>query len=73
MSSTDYNYDEQVLIDAQTSRLSANLRKGQFFPFFILTVTGIVTLPLTYSLLKPNKGLRPPWLPHVIRKLMRFC
>jgi preprotein translocase subunit Sec63 len=37
MSSTDYNYDEQ----------------GQFFPFFILTLTGLVTLPLTYSLLRP--------------------
>ncbi|KAI1997199.1 secretory subunit [Ophidiomyces ophidiicola] len=41
MSSKDYNYDEQ----------------GQFFPFFILTLTGLVTLPLTYSLLKPTKGL----------------
>ncbi|KZF24123.1 molecular chaperone [Xylona heveae TC161] len=39
--STDYNYDEQ----------------GQFFPFFVLTISGLVTLPLTYSLLKPNKGL----------------
>lgn len=28
--------------------------KGQFFPFFILTVVGIVTVPLTYSLLKPS-------------------
>ncbi|KAI9668531.1 MAG: secretory subunit [Trizodia sp. TS-e1964] len=37
--STDYNYDEQ----------------GQFFPFFILTVTGLVTLPLSYNLLKSNK------------------
>lgn len=41
MSSTDYNYDEQ----------------GQFFPFFILTLTGLVTLPLSYTLLKPSKGL----------------
>ncbi|KMP07477.1 secretory subunit [Coccidioides immitis] len=41
MSSKDYNYDEQ----------------GQFFPFFILTLTGLVTLPLTYTLLKPVKGL----------------
>ncbi|KAL4941745.1 hypothetical protein BDV06DRAFT_193800 [Aspergillus oleicola] len=39
--STDYNYDEQ----------------GQFFPFFILTLTGLVTLPLTYNLLKPPKEL----------------
>lgn len=38
MSGTDYSYDEQ----------------GQFFPFFILTVVGIVTVPLTYSLLKPS-------------------
>ncbi|KAI9932103.1 hypothetical protein ASPWEDRAFT_51169 [Aspergillus wentii DTO 134E9] len=41
MSSTDYNYDEQ----------------GQFFPFFILTLSGLVTLPLTYNLLKPSKEL----------------
>ncbi|KAI9811039.1 MAG: secretory subunit [Thelocarpon impressellum] len=39
--STDYNYDDQ----------------GQFFPFFILTISGLVTLPLTYSLLKPSKDL----------------
>ncbi|KAB8068539.1 Sec63 Brl domain-containing protein [Aspergillus leporis] len=39
--STDYTYDEQ----------------GQFFPFFILTLTGLVTLPLTYNLLKPSKEL----------------
>ncbi|OKL56066.1 hypothetical protein UA08_08625 [Talaromyces atroroseus] len=41
MSSTEYNYDEQ----------------GQFFPYFILTLTGLVTLPLTYSLLSPPKKL----------------
>ncbi|PTU22969.1 hypothetical protein P175DRAFT_0474689 [Aspergillus ochraceoroseus IBT 24754] len=39
--STDYTYDEQ----------------GQFFPFFILTLAGLVTFPLTYNLLKPSKGL----------------
>ncbi|EPS25598.1 hypothetical protein PDE_00532 [Penicillium oxalicum 114-2] len=39
--SSDYTYDEQ----------------GQFFPFFILTLTGLVTLPLTYNLLRPNKDL----------------
>ncbi|MCJ1470202.1 secretory subunit [Pseudocyphellaria aurata] len=38
---TDYAYDE----------------KGQFFPFFILTISGLVTFPLTYSLLKPSKEL----------------
>ncbi|KAH6719820.1 Sec63 Brl domain-containing protein [Leptodontidium sp. 2 PMI_412] len=38
MSSTDYSYDDQ----------------GQFFPFFVLTVVGIVTIPLTYSVLKPS-------------------
>ncbi|KAI4155141.1 MAG: hypothetical protein LQ341_000238 [Variospora aurantia] len=53
--STDYTYDEQ----------------GQFFPYFILTISALVTLPLTYSLLKPTKelentapriksGFRPP-------------
>ncbi len=39
--STDYSYDEQ----------------GQFFPYFVLTITGIITLPLTYSALKPSKEL----------------
>ncbi|KAI9814217.1 MAG: secretory subunit [Pycnora praestabilis] len=39
--STDYNYDEQ----------------GQFFPYFILTITGLVTLPLTYTLFKSSKDL----------------
>ncbi|KAI9741735.1 MAG: secretory subunit [Cirrosporium novae-zelandiae] len=39
--STDYNYDEQ----------------GQFFPFFILTLSGLVTIPLTISLLRPTKEL----------------
>ena len=41
MSSTDYTYDEQ----------------GQFFPFFILTITGLVTIPLSYTLLRPTKEL----------------
>lgn len=39
--SSDYTYDEQ----------------GQFFPFFILTLSGLVTLPLTYNLLRPSKDL----------------
>ncbi|KAJ5711857.1 hypothetical protein N7488_006013 [Penicillium malachiteum] len=39
--SSDYTYDEQ----------------GQFFPFFILTLSGLVTLPLTYNLLRPSKEL----------------
>ncbi|KAG8528815.1 uncharacterized protein KY384_006504 [Bacidia gigantensis] len=38
MSSRDYNYDEQ----------------GQFFPYFIFTITALITLPLSYSLLKPT-------------------
>lgn len=28
--------------------------QAQFFPFFILTLSGLVTLPLTYSLLRPS-------------------
>ncbi|KAF2843594.1 hypothetical protein M501DRAFT_1006120 [Patellaria atrata CBS 101060] len=39
--STDYNYDEQ----------------GQFFPFFIITITALITLPVTYNVLKPSKEL----------------
>jgi translocation protein SEC63 len=38
MSSTDYNYDEQ----------------GQFFPFYILTIAGLITFPITYNILKPS-------------------
>ncbi|KAI5864491.1 Sec63 Brl domain-containing protein [Durotheca rogersii] len=37
--SSEYSYDEQ----------------GQFYPFFIFTLSTIVTLPLTYSLLAPTK------------------
>ncbi|KAF1833091.1 hypothetical protein BDW02DRAFT_570397 [Decorospora gaudefroyi] len=41
MSGTDYNYDEQ----------------GQFFPYFILTVTTLVTVPTTISFLRSSKEL----------------
>ncbi|KAI5294877.1 secretory subunit [Ascosphaera acerosa] len=44
MSSTDYNYDEQ----------------GQFFPFFVATISGLVTLPLLVNLLRPTKATPPP-------------
>jgi len=30
--------------------------QGQFFPYFIVTLTSFVTIPVTYSLLKPSKG-----------------
>ncbi|KJZ72963.1 hypothetical protein HIM_07726 [Hirsutella minnesotensis 3608] len=36
--SSDYSYDDQA----------------QFFPYFILTLTGIVTIPLTYNVLRPS-------------------
>ncbi|KAF2430766.1 hypothetical protein EJ08DRAFT_588353 [Tothia fuscella] len=39
--STDYNYDEQ----------------GQFFPYFILTITAILTVPTTYSWLRSSSDL----------------
>jgi len=39
--STEYNYDEQ----------------GQFFPYFILVTAAVITLPTTYSWLKPRKEL----------------
>lgn len=38
--SSEYSYDEQ----------------GQFFPFFVLTITALVTLPLTYGLLAPGSS-----------------
>ncbi|KAF2461888.1 Sec63 Brl domain-containing protein [Lineolata rhizophorae] len=39
--SQDYNYDDQ----------------GQFFPYFVTTITALITVPVTYSWLKPSKGL----------------
>ena len=39
--STDYNYDDQ----------------GQFFPYFILVTVAVITVPTTYSWLKPRKEL----------------
>ena len=33
--------------------------QGQFFPYFIITISALVTLPLSYSLLKPDKGQDP--------------
>jgi translocation protein SEC63 len=39
--SSDYNYDAE----------------GQFFPFFMLTIVGLVTVPLTYNVLKPSTEL----------------
>jgi len=54
MSSTDYSYDEQVGFVLWQRLRHANALQGQFFPFFILTVVGIVTFPLTYSVLKPS-------------------
>lgn len=38
--SSEYSYDEE----------------GQFFPYFLVTVAGLVTVPITYSLLRPSKG-----------------
>ncbi|KIX94810.1 uncharacterized protein Z520_09500 [Fonsecaea multimorphosa CBS 102226] len=39
--SSEYNYDEG----------------GQFFPFFMLTMAGLVTVPLTYNVLKASTDL----------------
>ncbi|KIW84977.1 hypothetical protein Z517_00365 [Fonsecaea pedrosoi CBS 271.37] len=39
--SSEYNYDDQ----------------GQFFPFFMLTMAGLVTVPLTYNVLKASTDL----------------
>lgn len=41
MTSTDYNYDDN----------------GQFFPFFILTLTSLVTIPLTLNVLKKSEDI----------------
>jgi len=38
---SDYNYDEQ----------------GQFFPFFMLTMVGLVTVPLTFNVFKASTDL----------------
>jgi len=58
MSGTDYSYDDQVfsiqpaLLKVEV--LSNILCQGQFFPFFVFTLAGIVTIPLTYNVLKPS-------------------
>lgn len=55
--STDYNYDEQVRLFLSYGLYAIlTYQQGQFFPYFILTISALVTLPLTYSLLKPSKG-----------------
>ncbi|KAL2752888.1 hypothetical protein ACRALDRAFT_1052661 [Sodiomyces alcalophilus JCM 7366] len=38
--------------------------QGQFFPIFILTLTSLVTLPLTYTLVRPAKDLEAT-APHI--------
>lgn len=38
----------------------SNTAQGQFFPYFILTVTTLVTVPVTISFLRPSKGARTP-------------
>jgi translocation protein SEC63 len=40
-SSSDYNYDGD----------------GQFYPFFVLTITALITFPLTYNVLKTETDL----------------
>jgi translocation protein SEC63 len=39
--SSDYNYDAE----------------GQFYPFFILTIAGLITLPLTYNVFKADTNV----------------
>jgi hypothetical protein len=34
----------------------SDIFQGQFFPYFVLTITALVTVPVTYSLLKPSKS-----------------
>ena|SRR6266496_3987276 len=39
--SSDYNYDAE----------------GQFYPFFILTIAGLITIPLTYNVFKADTNV----------------
>lgn len=67
MSGTDYNYDEQVRLSAYFVRALSDTAQGQFFPFFILTITTLVTVPTTISFLRPSKGMHPLLrLPHQV-------
>ncbi|KAL8664054.1 MAG: hypothetical protein Q9202_003346 [Teloschistes flavicans] len=54
-------YDDKASQASITALAVFGLRyakvKGQFFPYFILTITALVTVPLTFSLLKPTKEL----------------
>lgn len=54
MSGTDYSYDEQVWTSSVQTWQVTDRFEGQFFPFFVLTVVGIITIPLTYTVLKPS-------------------
>jgi preprotein translocase subunit Sec63 len=46
--------------------------QGQFFPYFILTISALVTLPLSYTLLRPNKGLSPCFLQLLVYDMERL-
>lgn len=58
-SGTDYNYDEQVRSRAHLCSHATNHSQGQFFPYFILTITTLVTIPATISFFKQSKGAQP--------------
>lgn len=45
---------------ASASNSSDTEEQGQFFPYFITSVLGLVLIPLTYSTLRPSTGLHIP-------------
>lgn len=59
MSGTDYNYDSEVRLCASMYKIHTDSSQGQFFPYFILTVTTLITVPATISFFRPSKGAHP--------------
>lgn len=56
---------------------TSDFEQGQFFPYFVASVLGLVLIPLTYSTLRPSTGqyqylsstVKAPLTPDSTRKL----
>jgi len=78
--SRDYNYDNEVLDTPLLClewewelTISCGIYQGQFFPYFILTMLGLILAPLTYSTFAPSKRTPvPPEPSHPLRSFLSF-
>lgn len=68
--SRDYNYDNEVL-DTSLLHLEWECKltiprgtyQGQFYPYFVLTMLGLILVPLTYFTFAPSKRTPVPQSP----------